>query len=608
MTKEELIELKKQLSTLTEEEQKERDLYLRGLANGELQGPPVGYPSIDKPWLRYYSKEHVEAELPHMSAYEYLKLLNKDNLDLQAIDSEVGNYTYRELFTMIDKTATSLFSKGIKKGDIVLTMLPVLPHESFVFYGIDKVGAAMCQLPPQSTVEEVCDYINKFNVDVFFTFNQLLTPEMEESIYKNTKVKNIINIGFSPLTRKHDERTISWDKFIEEGQKIELPTIERSPKDLLFLASTGGSTGTPKSVMLNDDCFNIIVHQFINSDVNYNVGDKWIRLWPIFSASAAVSNHHLPLCTGGNDLLRNFPIDMRIFDQMILKDKPNHMIMIPQLIDILEQSEILANEDLSFVKTAGCGGLAITPQFEERVNKFYKAHNIDTFLGYGWGCTEHSSSVAMRSNFETTSIGTAGAPMVNTNVAVFNPETLEEVEYGTEGELCINSETVMMGYYGDEELTNRVIKQHPDGSTWLHTGDLGIMSKDGIITVKGRMTRMIFVFPTAKIYPQAIESAISKVEGVQEVAICEVPDTEHEGFYLPICFIVPKKNSDNKTVEENVQKMCNDTLPEHARPKEIYTREELPLTKVGKPDIRALEAELRQQQQKSTIKKVKKLI
>lgn len=136
------------------------------------------------------------------------------------------------------------------------------------------------------------------------------------------------------------------------------------------------------------------------------------------------------------------------------------------------------------------------------------------------------------------------------------------------------------------------MKVHSDGSTWLHTGDLGFIDKDGMVTVTGRMSRMLFVFPTAKIYPQSIESAISKVQGVREVAICGKPDLEHDGFQVPICVIVPDEKYGEREVKQNVLEFCNANFPEHSRPKQIHIRESMPLTKVGKPDIKALEAEL----------------
>lgn len=569
----------------------ERDLYLRKLALGEVEGEITGYPSIDKPWLKYYSEEHIKAELPNMTAYEYLKESNKKRLDFVAIDSEAGNYTYRELFEMVDKTALSLYKMGTCKGKIILTMLPVLPHESFLFYGVDAVGAAMCQLPPQAVTEDVCNAIRKFEAELFFVFDYLLTPEMEQSIYESTNVSNIIVIGFTPLENRN-QKTISWKGFINMGEGVVLPEINRSPKDLLFLASTGGSTGEPKSVMLNDDCFNIAVHQYLNSELDYRVCDRWIRLWPVFSATAVVSNNHLPLCAGMNCILRQFPLNINEFDKILLAEKPQHLMLIPQLLDVLEKSELVANEDLAYIKTVGCGGLGITGQFEERVDEFLKRNNINTFLGYGWGCTENATSAAMRSSFETTYIGSVGAPLVKTVVAVFDPDDETEKSYDEEGELCINSPTIMMGYYKDEEMTRRLIKKHADGSVWLHTGDLGEVSRDGIVTVKGRMTRMLFAFPMAKIYPQSLESAISKVDGVREVAICGMQDIEHEGFQVPICFIVLEEGYESEQVIKNIDAYCEKEFPEHARPKKIYVKDAMPLTRVGKPDIRALEAEL----------------
>lgn len=548
----------------------------------------TGYPSMDKPWLKYYTAEQLTAPLPHMTAYEYMRQHNAAHENLQAIDSVFGSYTYGELFRMIDQTAASLWQMGVKKEQIVLEMLPVSPHESFLFYGVDVVGAALAPLAPMSPTEEVCKAAREFGAELFFTCDMLLTPEMEQAVYAQTSVQHIVNIG---AVQTRDPRSMTWEAFLAQGEGVILPNINRDPKDLLFLASTGGSTGEPKRVMLNDDCFNIAVHQYIHTALDYQPGDRWMRLWPIFSASAAIANFHLPMCVGMNSLLRLLPENLKNFDQMLLTDQPHHLIMIPQLLDAIENSELLNNQDLGFVKTAGCGGLSMTAQFEERVSAFYKKHNISCFLGHGWGCTESSTDGALRMNHETARIGTVGIPFSNTVVAVFDPDSEEEMQYGQVGELCILSPTHMMGYYGDLQATTQVLRTHHDGSVWLHTGDLGCMDKDGIVTITGRMTRVIFAFPTAKIYPQAMESAVSKVEGVQEVVFCAVPDKAHEGFFLPVCFIVPDGRHDPKEVIRNVETFCRKTMPEYACPSAIHLREHFPLTRVGKPDVRALEAE-----------------
>lgn len=613
-----LEQYRNKIANLNVEEQVLRDLYLRKLSLGELQGPNTGYATIDKPWLKYYTEEHINAEIPNMTAYEYLKKMNKNNLDGIAFDSIEDTYTYKDLFQIIDNVAAALYKMGTEKGKKILIMLPALPHESFLLYGADKIGAVVSYLHPQSTPEEIIEAIDEFDVDLFFTFDYFLNQKMEKEIYQKTKLKNIINIPLSLdktnegkkviswdkvmlktfTTLKsvfHNKKTISWDKFMLKGIGVDIPNIDKKPEELLFIAKTGGSTGKPKSVLLNDNSFNIAVHQYLNSDLKYNANDRWLRLWPLFSATAAVSNNHLPLCAGMNNIIRQFPLNILDFDKMFDEEKPEHLLLIPQLLDVLEQSELLKGKDLSYVKTSGCGGMAITGQFEERVNEFHKSHNMDCFLGYGWGCTENATSAAMRSNYETTTIGTVGAPLVNTVVSVFDPSDLSEKEYGEEGELCIKSYTQMLGYYNDQELTNEVLKMHDDGCVWLHTGDLGSISKEGIVTFKGRMTRTIFAFPMAKIYPSALEDVISKVPGVREVVVGELPDTEHEGFGIPVCFVVPDENVSNGEIENNINIICETTLPEHYRPKNIKFKEMLPRTTGDKPDVKRLESELKEE-------------
>lgn len=550
----------------------------------------TGYPSIDKPWLKYYSQEHINAPLPNMTAYDYLKIQNAERLDYLAIDSEMGNFTYRELFEQIDATAAALWSMGIQKGKNVLSMFPVLPHETFLFYGVDAVGAALCQIAPQYTPAEVCNFINRITAEVFFVFADILTPEMEALVYKNTKVKHIVVVN-SEMTRKRDNRTLDWDSFLSLGSNSTRPLVHRDPNDVLFYASTGGSTGEPKCVMLSDNSFNMAVHQYLHSPLPYKPTHKWLRMWPIFSGAASVANHHMPLCCGMISILRNFRRSIEEFPEILLKEKPNHLLLIPQVFDVMERSEFLKGQDLSFILHAGCGGINITRQFEDRVNSFFASHNIETFLGYGWGCTESATVGTFRTTHTTTRIGSAGIPFANAVVSVFDVETGAECTYGQEGELCISSPGMMLGYYNTPEMTEKCLRVHADGSRWLHTGDLGIVDEDGFIYFRGRMTRMILISANAKIYPAAIEREISRIPGVQEVVFCAIPNPYNDDFFVPVCFIVPNNMADAESIRRTVEGFCSAKYAEDSRPKQIFIRDHLPLTKVGKPDVLELEKE-----------------
>ena len=179
-----LKEYKKKIANLSVNEQKLRDLYLRDTALGKVQGPPTGYASIDKPWLKYYSEEHIMAEIPHMTAYEYLKKCNENNMDLLAIDSMEGQYTYKDVFDIVDQIANSLYAMKIEKGKKVMMMLPPISFESFLFYGVDKVGAAISEVPIQTTIDDLINKINKLDMSLLFVSDFLLSEEDEKQIYE----------------------------------------------------------------------------------------------------------------------------------------------------------------------------------------------------------------------------------------------------------------------------------------------------------------------------------------------------------------------------------------------------------------------------------------
>ena len=156
----------------------------------------------------------------------------------------------------------------------------------------------------------------------------------------------------------------------------------------------------------------------------------------------------------------------------------------------------------------------------------------------------------------------------------------------------------------DEEMSNEVLRVHSDGTKWLHTGDLGVMDENGLLSVKGRMTRTIFVYPTAKIYPVAMENVIAKIPGVDDVLVGEIEDKEHDGFGLPVCFVIPSDEADLKELENSIGLVCEKVFADYARPQDIYFMDSFPVTKVGKKDVRILEESIKNN---TIIEKVKKL-
>src|SRR5574344_1029714 len=127
MEKEYLEQLKKKINALSPEDSKARDMYLRGLANGDIQGPPVGYQSIDKQWLKYYDLENASS-YEKKTVYQGLYDHNKDHLDDFAIEYFLSRITFKQLWLNIEKAAKSLETNVVKKGDFVTICAPGIPE------------------------------------------------------------------------------------------------------------------------------------------------------------------------------------------------------------------------------------------------------------------------------------------------------------------------------------------------------------------------------------------------------------------------------------------------------------------------------------------------
>ena len=579
MNKEMLEKLKIKLSSLTKEEKLQRNIYLSKLSKGIIEGPSLNIPSITKPWLKYYSDEQLMAPIPDMTAYEYMQMLNSNNQDAVAIEYLDKKITYKELFKKVNDTAKALAKIGVKPGEIVSIMLPACPEEVYLFYALDLIGACSNFIFPGTSLLEVEKNMNSLNCNKLFILSNLI--EVENILTNNKKFQIITKNLF-------DNGNDQWDKFINDGYEFQIPIYHRNQDDPLFIAKTGGSTGKPKQVLLSDKCFNLQVQQHLNTDNSFAAGDRWLRLWPIFSASAAVSSNHLPLCYGMTLILEP-TFNIENMDEIILRTRPSHMPLVVSCFDSLVNSPLLTAGTLSFMKSIGCGGETITKEFEIKAEKFIKKHKIPSCMTYGYGMTENASGATTRFSYETSSMCGVGIPQLNTNIGIFDTDTLEEMPYNQEGEICVQSNNFMLGYYNDLENTKKVLRVHSDGSTWLHSGDLGCVDENGHVFVKGRIKRVISLYNGHKVFPLEMESEIETLDYVKKAVVVSGNDPLHEGYLKPYCFVLLEKNVDKDKLLQDINTGALRTLPDYVRISDVCIVDNLPYTDIGKIDLKLLE-------------------
>lgn len=130
----------------------------------------TGYPSIDKPWLKYYSEDAINAPLPECTIYEFLYENNKDHLDDVALIYFGRKITYGALFTHINKCESALYKIGVKPNDIVTIALPSIPEALYLVYALNKMGAVANMIHPLAGENEIKNYLNEVSSTVCFLF------------------------------------------------------------------------------------------------------------------------------------------------------------------------------------------------------------------------------------------------------------------------------------------------------------------------------------------------------------------------------------------------------------------------------------------------------
>ncbi|MCI9585432.1 MAG: acyl--CoA ligase [Bacilli bacterium] len=589
------------------------DLNLRQLATGEKLGPLTGYPSIDKPWLKYYNEDQIKTTMPQMTCYDYLFECNKKHLSNTALSYFGRKITFEELFLNIDSVAQALKAAGVKENDIITISLPNIPEAAYLFYACSKIGAIANMVDPRTSDKGIESYIEEVNsklviiVDAYYYKIKNLTREGKvEQIIPVSPAESLplgLNLGYraknfldtikdSSKKIEFDEKTIKWTDFMRNrynySSPIEADYIQNRP---LVIEHTGGTTGKPKGVVLSNENINSVVLQSVLTGIDMQRHHNWLDIMPTFIAYGVGMGLHLPLTIGMETIL--IPqFDAKKFDELLVKHQPIHMVGVPSYWQTIIDSKKLANADLSYIIAPTVGGDAMKISLEKAANEFLENHNCTSKITKGYGMTEVCGGVAGTID-ENNEIGSVGIPFVKTIISVFNPETGEECHYNEPGEICMTGPNTMLGYYDNETATNDILRQHEDGRVWVHSGDIGYMTENGNIFIIDRLKRMIIRYDGFKVFPSMIENVICSHEAVETCSVVGIDDLNHGQGRLPKAHIVlkPEYENDYKVILEEIEALCVSNIQEYALPYDYVIKTELPLTSVGKVDYLALEAE-----------------
>lgn len=525
---------------------------------------------------------------PISAIYEIFDIANREAADSIAIKHKVNKQvlevTYGEFYSEIMSLYNAIFAAGFNNTHIacigensydwVLTFVTALCSDS-VFVPVDK------ELP----ADDIINVLNHGDATLVFC------SKKHEEIIKARREELPAVKNFICFEREEDEgEFLSFKKFLAKGKEIynsgnfETPNTDRDKNILKYLVYTSGTTGKAKGVMLSEKNIASLVYHGLRVSTIY---DTCLSVLPYHHTYGAVCDvlvsfhKHSTLCI--NESLKAVLANLSIY-------KPSHMMLVPLFVEtfynriqktleekgkaklintLIKVSNGLRKVGIDLrpvlfkqlhevfggrLRKMVCGGAPIRPE----VGYFFDG--IGILLGNGYGITECSPLVATNRDSDNDP-ATVGYILPCIEVKIENP-----YDDGI-GEICVKGDTVMLGYYKNEEATAEALQ---DG--WFNTGDYGRFNKKGQLMITGRKKNLIVLSNGKNIYPEEIEDYIMNIPEVLEVVVFSPKneDGEQKALSARVFLETPLEMDELKAKIREVLK----PLPVYKQIKDVIIQEE----------------------------------
>lgn len=549
---------------------------------------------LKAPWYKYYDGEKEHLEYPDFSVYKMIEYTSSKHLNNISYNYYGTTKTYYEFLKQIDEAARAFKALGVKHKDVVSICMPNTPEAIIAFYAVNKIGAVASMIHPLSAENEIKYYLNlsksSYLICIDFAFNKA------NQIIKDTKVKKIVTVSVADSMPKYmlpiyqvtkgykirmekSNKRISWKEFIRLGKTYTKEIDDDfKGKELAAILYSGGTTGTPKGVKLSNLNLNAQAMQSFEHVACLREKDTVLAIMPIFHGfGLSICVHTVQYFGGTSILLPQF--SAKTFDKILFKYQPNVIVGVPTLFEALTSNKKLEGADLSFLTCVISGGDSLSFELKKKFDKFLSEHKSKAIIREGYGLTECGSASCF-TPLNHYREGSIGIPYPDMYYKIVEDGTEKEVPYGTEGEIVIYGPTVMQGYVKNRKETKNTLRKHKDGRVWLHTGDQGIMDKDGFVYFKSRLKRMI-ISSGYCVYPNYIENVIDSHPDVAMSCVIGIPHPYK--VQVAKAFIVLKNHeSNNEEVLNSIKELVEKNLSRFSWPYEYEFRDELPKTLVGK--------------------------
>jgi long-chain acyl-CoA synthetase len=569
-------------------------------AGPERERRPPGTAN-DRPWLRFYGRVPATIDYPRVTLYEAVAATARRQPDAIAWDFFGATASYRELLRAIDTFADALAALGLRRGERLLISMPTAPPGIVAFYAANKLGVVPALIHPLSSVPEIEQYLNAsgarvaLTLDAFYGAFAHVRPRQALSHIVLARLGDDLpaakRLGFwlargRKIPRVPDDPRVHWwSKLMAVAHPgaAPAPSSTDDPAAILF---SGGTTGSPKAIVLSNRNF---VAEGMQAAAwgGIEAGNAIIAILPIFHGFGLGVCVNAMFMAGGTAILVP-QFSAKTVAKLVRSKRPSILVGVPTLFDALGKDRSLARVDLSCLRTCFCGADTLPRTVKERFERLVAQRGGNVRLLEGYGLTEAVTAIIAMPQTEYRE-GSIGIPFPDMDARICRFGTTEAVPPGEEGEICVAGPAVMLGYLDDPEATANALRLHADGRRWLHTGDLGRRDADGFFYFTVRAKRMI-KSSGFNVYPAQVEAALLEHPRVAESCVIGVPDESQGERVVAVVVLRDRAHESGATARELIA-FCRERLIKWSCPREIEFRGELPKTRIGKVDFRALAAE-----------------
>lgn len=561
--------------------------------NKDYKNPIFGYENKNAPY---------GFDIPDISMFGMLKISAEAHPDAPAFDYFGQKCTYSNLIKKIESVSQSFAAIGVKKNDIVTIIMPNTPEAVISIYALNRLGAVANIIHPLSAEEEIKNYINSSDSKTVLILDSC--KQKLQKIINATQVKTAIVASptetLPPVMKillklkniknkkdaESDNRFIKWRDFAKlKSDATEFIPSHMQNNEPAIILHSGGTTGTPKDIMLSNRNFNSFGIQSILTLRDVTVGDKILAILPIFHGFGLGVCVHVCFCFGACSVL--IPqFDAKKFGSILKKHKPTMLFGVPTLYEALINAKGVEHMDFSYLKYAVSGGDTLPAKLEKQVNEFLKNHNSDVKICEGFGMTEGLAALSL-SVGDAYKSGTIGKPLIGNEMCIVEPDTINEMPADTDGELCVTGPTIMLGYRNNEQETLNTLRLHKDGKLWLHTGDMASIDKDGFVHYKLRLKRII-ISSGFNVFPTQVEKVIEELDFVKKCVAVAIPHP-YKKEVVKVYVILNENKEYTPMTRMEIHEYCEKNLSHHSVPYSYEFVDTLPKTPYNKVDFLKLQ-------------------